>query len=98
MRRGWIGTVTEPMIKPVPGLVAVLVVGLLLGSMSALADGIGNGFPEAGALTGATSLEVVGEAFMPEAAWQAVGVEVLQSGRRVSLRVNPSSRFLWSVV
>jgi len=51
----------------------ILAAGLWLGALGALAEG----FPEAGTLTGASSLAAVGEAFMPERDWQARDIESL---------------------
>ena len=55
--------------------------GLLLGSMSALADDL----VDSGALNEARSLDAVGEVFMPEAEWRSVDVEALQSRLRQML-------------
>lgn len=55
--------------------------GLLLGSISALADD----FVEGGTLDEVHSLDAVGEVFMPAAEWQSIDVETLQSQHRQML-------------
>ena len=55
--------------------------GLLLGSMSVLADD----FVESGALSEVRSLDTVGEAFMPAPEWRSVDVEALQGQLRKKL-------------